>query len=161
MAQYRHPPLIHMNERMLPLRGRRRLITGGTRDFSLRSQFLELFDEPVEKRRWQQPVIDTRFIPPDGVEVEARPRENIYLVQDYPGSFAVEPQVLFDTMRDFNGGTGVVRRQMRDRHDCDLLATVRFGSGHFDGEDDCARPVLSPLNQALLLFLLPEIRSTK
>lgn len=149
------------DERILPLRGRRQLITGGARNFSLGSQFLEFFDEPVEKLRWQQPVIDTRFIPPDGAEVEARLGEDIYLVQDCPGSFAVEPQVLFDARRDFNGDTRVVRRRMRDRHDCGLRTTVRFGSGHFDGEDDGARPVLSPLNQALFLFLLPEIRSTR
>jgi hypothetical protein len=46
---------------------------------------------------------------------------------------------------------------MRDRRDGDLLAAVRSSSGHFDGEDDGARSILSPLNQTLFLFLLPEV----
>jgi hypothetical protein len=95
---------------MLPLRGRRRFITGGARNFSLGSQLLELFDEPVEKLRWQQAVIDTCFAPPDGAEVEARPREDIYLFQNHPGSFAVEPQVLFDASGNFDRDIRVVGR---------------------------------------------------
>ena len=48
----------HRHERMSPLRGRHRFITGGACDLSLGSQFLKLLDEPVEEK----PVVKSQVL---------------------------------------------------------------------------------------------------
>jgi hypothetical protein len=61
----------------------------------------------------------------------------------------------------FDGDVRIMRWAMRDRRDCNLLASVGLRIRIINGENNGARPILPPLGLPALLFILSRGTSTK
>src|SRR5215469_4139401 len=127
-------------------------------NLSLNSQLFELRYELLKELRGQQSVVDATLVSCDRPQIESGPSEQVELIENHPRALAVQAQVLLDPLRNLDRDGQITRSSMRDRRNCNLFPPNRLRVGMFDGKDDRAGSILTPVDLSPLPLFPPEVR---
>jgi hypothetical protein len=85
-------------------------------NLTLVDQPREFFDDTIEESWRKKTVVHAIFVARDRAQIEARPPENIHLIEHDPRSLAIQSQVLLHAQRNLDGNIRIGRRRVRNRH---------------------------------------------